>query len=1113
MKKNECIFREWQIPGIKKVLRKMKLTICLLLISVMSVFAGKSYSQTKNLNIKMTNSTVKEVLQNIEKQSEFYFMYSEKLVDVNREVSVDANNKKITEVLDDLFAGTEVDYKVKNRFILLTSPNVSGDYFASQQQRTISGKITDEPGEPLPGVTVLIKGTTTGTVSDFEGNYTIHGVSSDQILVFSFVGMLSQEILVGEQSNIDVSMVIDAIGIEEVIAIGYGTVKKSDLTGSVGSIKNEEIQSTPVIRLDDALRGKVAGLQITPTSSAPDASASIRIRGSNSLSANNEPLFVVDGHIGGFSLNDININSIESVEVLKDASATAIYGSRGSNGVILITTKRGKAGTPRVSLDTYISLQSPMRLLDMLNASEYAEFMNENKGVEVYPNPSSYGEGTNWQEEVYRNNAPLISTTLSISGGNDKSTYYMSGSYLDQDGISINSNMKRYHFRINSDHKVSDKIKIGNSLFLSYRDYMPGIFGTQAHWNTMQAHIAGFDPTLPVKDENGNYTYQDFSPEFANDNPVAWAILKDEVRKNTKILGNVYGEYEIIPGLIYKLNLGVNLEYGKDLLYLPSTLYHQKGYQGTSSISHNDMTDILFENTLSYNKDFGEHNVNGLFGYTRQKIFNTNDKVETRGYATDAFTYYNIDAGAERSDAASGTSERGLESYLFRANYNYQSKYYITASARYDGSSVFAKNNKWGLFPSVALAWRLSNESFIADLGVFDNLKLRASYGALGNPGIGPGASLSQLSQSGNTYIFGTDQHVVNGIAANTLGNPDLKWETTKQLNIGVDAAFLDSRLQVTLDYYDKLTEDLLVEVPLLWLTSFTNSLSNFGSVTNKGLELTVNSVNVKRPNFQWRTTFNIAGNRNKIKSLLAPEGQIIINDFGWGTSSGILKEGEPIGSFYGMVQNGIWNSQEEIDVSGLTGHGVFPGGKRYEDLDGDGVLDRTLDRKIIGDANPDFFGGIMNTLTYKNLELFVNFTFVYGNKIYNQTRESIGTAFDLNVYAEFADRWTPENADSNVPSIAGIQRPQITSNNEDLQDGSFLRMRDVKLTYNIPVKTLNWIQSLSLYVTGTNLLMFDSYNGFDPEINRGFSNTYRGYDKQENPSLKSVTFGVKVDF
>ncbi|MBN2818342.1 MAG: TonB-dependent receptor, partial [Bacteroidales bacterium] len=908
-------------------------------------------------------------------------------------------------------------------------------------------------------------------------------------------------------STIIAIMVEETIGIEEVVAIGYGSVKKSDLTGSVGSIKSEELNSTPALRLDQAIKGKIAGLQAIPTSSNPGAETSIRIRGSNSISANNEPLYVVDGYIGGFSLNDINMDDIASIEVLKDASATAIYGSRGSNGVILITTKRGKEGKAKITYDSYVSFQSPSKYIPVMNASEFAAFQNEVKGSEMYPNPSSFGEGTNWAKEVYRENVPMTSHTLSLSGGDTKNKYFISGNYFDQEGISINSGLKRYHFRINTDHQISDKLKVGNSLIVSRRKYKPGSFGTGI------TNILGWDPTLPVYDTNGNYTTQYQLAEISEDNPVALAVLPIDNTTTNKLLGTVYGEYEIIEGLTYKLNFGANLQNGTRERYAPSTLYTQIVYQGTATINNNETLDVILENTLNYSNVFGKHSINGLIGYTRQTIETKSSMVQARGFVSDAFTFNNLAAAAERPDANSNLTESGLESFIFRANYGFANKYLFTASARLDGASVFAANNKWGLFPSAAIAWKAGQEEFIKNLHFFDNLKVRASYGQLGNPGLNPGASLTKLAPGGNNYILGADQHLVSGIAANYLGNPDLKWESTTQFDLGIDASFFNNRLQVIADYYDKTTKDLLVDVPLLWLTSFESVLTNFGTVSNKGIEFSLTSVNIDRNDFKWETTFNISTNKNKVVSIIAPEGSILNNAFTWSGASGIIQEGEPIGTFYGLEQDGIWNTQEEIDASGLSGFAVFPGGKRFKDVDGDKVISETMDRKIIGHADPDFFGGLSNKVSYKAFDLYVYFSFVYGNEIYNESGRLLEQALDNNVYQKFVNRWTPDNTTTNIPSVDGFTRPMNVSNSGFVEDGSFLRLQDIRLSYNIPVEKISWLRSAQVYVAGNNLLLFDSYSGYDPEISRGTDNTKRGYDHSQDPSLKSYTVGVKLDF
>ncbi|PHN07695.1 SusC/RagA family TonB-linked outer membrane protein [Flavilitoribacter nigricans] len=972
---------------------------------------------------------------------------------------------------------------------------------------TVTGTVANDAGEPLTGVNILVKGSGKGTITDIDGKFTLELDNGDETLVLSYIGHETLEVPVRNRSEITITMREDIAALDEVVVIGYGTAKKSDVTGAVSSIKSEEITKVSSVRVDDALRGKVAGLQIIPTSSAPGAASTIRIRGSNSISANNEPLYVIDGFIGGGNLNDINLNDIESVEVLKDASATALYGSRGANGVILITTKRGKAGQSRMSYDVYTGYQAPIRLFEMLNASEYASWTNEVKGSNIYPNPDALGEGTDWQEEVYRNDAPITSHTLSVSGGSAKTRYFLSGNYFDQDGIFIESNLKRYQFRVNADHDVNDRLRLGNSVTISRTIDNPR--------STNIINTAGWDPTLPVRDEDGNFTFQTVSSEFSADNPVANAVLNVNQRTRNRLLGNIFGEFEPIDGLTYRLSLGANLNNFRNESYAPSTLYSQRGNQGTATISNGENLDLLTEHTLSYAKDFGDHSLNTLIGYTRQRIFNTNSNVQTRGYVTDAFTFNNLGAGVERSAAGSGSSEIGFESFLFRANYSWKSKILLTLSARSDASSVFAANNKRALFPSGAIAWRLIEEDFIQGMGIFDDLKLRVSYGRLGNPGLGFGASLTRLSNSGNNYILGTNQDVVSGIAANSLGNDNLKWETTDQFDIGIDAGFFDNRLQVTLDYYSKLTNDLLINVQVPWLTSFSTSLSNFGQVSNKGLELAISTININRNDFRWETTFNIATNKNEVVDIFNEEGFIYTNSIGGveAVASGILQEGEPIGTFYGMVRDGIWNSEQEIEDSGLTGFSVFAGGKRFVDLNGDGVISASEDRQIIGDANPDFFGGMGNTLSFKGFDLSFFLSFTVGNDVFNETDSRVGVALDNNTFKRYADRWTPTNMDSDVPSAEGAARTLITSDTGVIEDGSFVRLRNISLGYNFPVQSLNWIRSARLYANAVNLVTFDSYSGYDPEINRGFDNLRRGYDQAQYPTTKIFTLGLQVGF
>lgn len=978
-------------------------------------------------------------------------------------------------------------------------------------QNQVTGVVSDESGLPLPGANIVEKGTTNGVTADFDGKYTIVVAGSSAVLQVSYVGYLTKEVAVGSQSAISVVLSEDAAQLDEVVVVAYGTVKKSDLTGAVASIKTDEINATPSARLDDALRGKVSGVQITPTSSQPGAAASIRIRGTNSISGNSSPLFVIDGLIGAGNSSDINVLDIESVEVLKDASATALYGSRGSAGVVLITTKRGKAGQSRFSYDAYTTFQSPTRFLDVLNAAEFADWQNEVQGTEAYPNPTSFGEGTDWQEEVYRNGAPMTSHTLSASGGNEKAQYFVSGNYFNQDGIFRGGNLERYQLRMNGDYRLNKILKVGNSVTISRSSQVPR--------SSNIINIAGWFPTLPVFDENGEYTIQTASAELNAENPVGNAAKNINLDTRTRILGTLYAELEPIKNLRYKFNFGTDLSLDKSENYAPSTLFTQRNDGGTATIENSEYLSVLVEQTLAYNTSFGDHDLDGLFGYTRQRIFNSGSAVQTMGFTTDFFEYNNIDAGSERSGASSFANEFGVESFLFRLNYGYKGKYRITLNGRVDGSSNFAKDSKWGTFPSVAVAWNAGREEFIENLKIFDDLKFRASYGRLGNPASG-GTSLARLG-AGFTYLFGNSGDITNGIGLNRLGNDQLKFETTDQLDLGIDTSFFKDRLQVTLDYYHKETNDLFTDQEILWLAGVPNAIipTNFGTIENSGFELFVNSINIDKGDFRWDTSFNISTNKNSVVSIPDEDGELLINRFGGvlNQPSAVIKEGEPLGAFYGYIRNGIWNDQAEIDAAGVEGRGVFPGGKRFEDISGpDGVPDGVIDaddQTIIGNPHPELFGGMNNTFTYKGLEFSMYWSFVLGNDIFNETDSRINTAFDNNVSGMFANRWTPENTDTNVPSVRGVFRTEVVPETGIIEDGSFLRLRNISLGYNIPTKYVPVFQNAKVYVSGTNLLLFDNYSGYDPEINRGNENARRGYDQAQDPAVRSFTLGLSLTF
>ncbi|GAA3575689.1 TonB-dependent receptor [Snuella lapsa] len=1070
---------------------------------------------SQNSNIKISADitlTVDEVFDLIMDQTHYKFIYQEGVFDNFPKVFLQKGRIKTNDLLrKSLSTGNFKILVTENNTVLVQEKPIKEEL--KDQELEISGTITDQNGQPLPGASILEKDTTNGTQTDFDGKFSLSVSNNNAVLVISYIGFQSQEVAVGDQTDITVTMREDAAKLEEVVVVAYGTVKKSDLTGSVTSIKSEDITETPSVRLDDALRGRAAGVQVVPTSSQPGAAASIRIRGTNSISGNSNPLFVIDGLIGTGNTSDLNIQDIESVEILKDASATALYGSRASAGVVLITTKRGKKGKMTLKYDSFVSTSSPYRLIPFLNAAEYGAFQNEVQNTDAYPNPESLGVGTNWQEEVYRDNALTFSNTLSISGGNDNAQYYLSANHFDQDGIYFEGNLKRYQIRLNGDFKLGEKLKIGNSIVITRNNTLPG--------SSNIINIGGYLPTLPVRDENGEFTIQTVTSELSAENPIGGPSKTINENTRSRIYGTVYAEFEPIENLKYKLSYGTDLSLSKSENYSPSTLFGQQNIGGTATISNSESLSTLIEQTLNYTTDIGKHNINALIGYTRQRFFNSGSLVGVRGFTTDFFTFNNIDAGTDRFRSESNASESGIESFLFRLNYSFDSKYRLTLSGRRDGATAFAASEKYGFFPSVALAWTASKEKFIEDLNVFSDLKFRTSFGTLGNPAAG-GTSLARLG-AGFTYLFGNSGDISNGIGLNRLGNDQLKFESTDQLDIGVDMGFFNNRLQVTLDYYKKKTRDLFTSQDILWLAGVPNSSipTNFGTVENQGIELLINSVNIDTKDFTWETTFNISTNKNKVLSIPDEDGQVLINRIGGvvNVPSAVIEVGQPLGAFYGFVRDGIWNTQAEIDAAGLEGRGVFPGGKRFEDISGpdgvpDGVID-DLDQRIIGDPNPDFYGGLNNTIRYKNFDFSMYWAFTVGNDIFNETDSRINTAFDNNVFKKFANRWTPTNTDTNVPSVRGIFRSEIVSETGVLEDGSFLRLRNISLGYNFPVEKFSKLpfSKARLYISGTNLLLFDNYSGYDPEINRGNSNVRRGYDQAQDPSAKTWTVGLNLTF
>jgi TonB-dependent starch-binding outer membrane protein SusC len=1088
--------------GHRKKLLMMRNAVLIILISAFQVFATGSYSQTAQLNLNLKNATIKEVLTEIENQSEFYFLYNSELIDVTRKVDISVKDEKVNNILSRLFSDDEVNVSISDRHIVLTPVTE----MSVQQQKTISGKVTDSNNQPLPGVTLVVKGTTTGTVTNADGNYSIFNTPENAILVFSFVGMQTQEIVIGKQSIIDVTMIVDAIGIEEVVAIGYGTVRKRDLTGSVSSIKNNVISTQAISRIDQAFQGRVAGVQLTTTSSAPGSTATIRIRGGNSINSNNEPLYVIDGIIGVGDLTSINPNDVESVEVLRDASSTAIYGSRGANGVIIVTTKRGKESKGvQLNYSGYVGVQSVSHRIDMLNGLESAKYQNEVSSysgtIPVYPDVTKVAN-TDWFEQSFKSVAMITDQNVSLTNADENGNYMLSLNYFNQDGLMYKNRLQRYQIRFNIDQNVGKNFLMGATLTSSYNQLE----------NPMLGDIS-LIPSIPVYNEDGSYSSVNPVNGRTFNSPNAIRELNTDFTNKVRGLGNIYGQLTLFKALILKSTFGFDFDWQKRNIYqsteLPSRKLDKTG--GRASVNTFFNNTIQNENTLSFGKTMGNHSFNLLGGFTAQKFVYEDLRTSVDGFQNDVTQYNAMQTGTPSTRTINTTESKwSLLSGLIRGNYNFNGRYLFTVSLRADGSSRLADGNKWAYFPSAAIAWRASEENFIKNLNLFSNLKIRASYGVTGNQSIEPYSVADKLF-SGSTVMNGAE---VIGFYPGSASNKDLKWEETAQYNVGMDVGFFKNKLSAEIDLYYKKTTDLLLNRELPFQTGFTSILENVGDTENKGIELTINSVNIDKSNFSWRTSFIFSMNRNKVLNLAG-------KDFLENGTGQRLIVGQPVGTFWGSKFLGTW---KEGEIPEKYKNVFKPGEPRFEDLDDNGVIN-SLDFQIIGDSEPDFFGGISNDFTYKRFTLGLFFDYSVGNEIFDLAT-SISTGWNTNCYGIMRDAWTTENQESNIPRPGSISRyipdtaggpgnyAYTVGSSWFLHDGTYLRLKTLNIEYNLPVNKSGIFNQLSVYATGSNLFTLTNYFGYTPDVNfTGTHSTRRGFDANAYPLARIVSLGIKAQF
>ncbi len=973
---------------------------------------------------------------------------------------------------------------------LFLSSIISGPMVYGQEGPEISGQVTDKGSLPVPGVNVQVKGTSAGTITDLEGNYKIVISGATDTLIFSFIGMRTVEEAVGNRDIIDVQLEEDFINLDEIVVVGYGAKKKSDLVGSVSSVPRDRISNPSNTNVYETLQGSTSGILITRNSGQPGSdNYNILIRGRNSISASNEPLIVLDGIPYTGSLSDISPADIQSIEVLKDASSSAIYGSRGSNGILLITTRRGIAEKPRIELRLTSSLSQIANKPRLMDAGEFVAWRTEAYRAADMPTDldlllsgyerESYdaGQEIDWMDEFYKN-AWQYDIQLNLSGGNEKSNYYISGNYTNQDGIVLNSGYERLTLKLNLDQEIKKWWKTGVSFLMSNSNTNNAVFGDHA--------IYALSPLGKLREDDGNYTLYPMYEDNYYSNIIADNALRENEDRENRFFNNLFMLFDIpfALGLNYRINLGTDLRYNNTGEYMPRRTAEGEITNGIASVSKRKSFSWTLENIVSYNKIIGEKSIidiTGLYGLQGY----TYDYLETgaQGFTSDDYLWYKLDAGETQGQTTTNYRDWSLVSFMGRLNYQFDDRYYVTLTLRADGFSGFGSGNKWGQFPSAGLAWRISNEPFFSNVGNVDNLKLRLSYGQSGNQAVAPYQSLASLDSWG--YVFGKINRV--GQYIDGLANENLSWETTTMFNTAIDFSFWNGRLNGTLESYVSNTDALLLERQIPPMNAGLNSImDNIGKTQNKGFEIEIHSVNLNMGGFRWQTGINYSMNRNKIVELYGDSKDDIGNR--WFI-------GEPIEVYYTQAFDGVW--QEDDDIAGSAQPGANPGDAKLADIDGNNKIDDE-DRTIIGTPMPDFIASMSNTFTYKGISLYIYIQGMQGH----MGRVSIDRVGRFNTY--YREYWTPENPiNTNInPNFQGSGR---MNGSVDYFDASFIRLKDISISYTFPRQ---WIQSLHLgearvFLNVRDLYTFTDYPGDDPEV----LSSYR------YPLPRTILFGINLKF
>ena len=1083
----------------------------LLFITALSINSLYSYAQHQQVSLTGSNVTLKTAFKQIEQQTKLFVDYNTQEINDSRVLTKLPKNSNVKEVMEQLLEGSGCSITFSNGHIIINKQ----DRVASTT-KNVSGIVKDERGEPVIGANVVVKGTTNGTVTDMNGRYSL-SVPEGSTLQISYIGYNTQEVKVGSGNVVNVSLREDSEALDEVVVIGYGTVKKSDLTGAVGSVQMKDVSQVGITSADRALQGQIAGVQVNARTGQPGESMMIRVRGSNSLAGGNEPLYVIDGMPVEKMNSDINPEDILSMEVLKDASSTAIYGSRGANGVVMITTKRGRTGDTVLEYNGYVGISSLRKKLDLLGKDDYITMVNEvsqsdGNGIAITPEQAASLPNNDWQDLAYQT-ALTHSHQVSVSGGTDKTKLYSSLNYMNQEGIIKGSNYNRFALRINGDQKLARNLSLNASIAYSY--------GTQ---NTANSNADGWgaiaytamvmSPIQEIKDADGKYTNFSGTP-WGGTNPVGMAELYKDKTVNSRLLANLSLIYDIIDGLTFRVNAGAEVNAASKDRYIPIGLSAGGKLDGDASKEKANYYTIINENILTYDKKFNKNHALNLMGGVTFQTYQWNQlKGSGTGFLRDVYETNNLGVASTPGIPASGFSDYRMVSFLGRANYNLMERYLLTVTARYDGSSKFSKNHKFAFFPSAALAWRVSEEDFMKDIDWMSNLKLRGSVGQTGNQSIDPYQTFAQLGTS--SPIFGGGKDI--GFGLSSMANDDLKWETTTQTDIGVDMGFFGNRLSVSFDYYWKQTRDLLYKATLPPSSGYSSMLRNLGRIDNKGFEISINTINMKGK-VNWTTNLNITSNKSVVKDLgsdvYGNKIQRIDAPIGGGNWFPLFVGKAPF-QLYGYEIEGIYQTDEEARQNGEATKKA--GDYRYKDTDGKAGI-TTGDKTIIANTQPKFTFGLTNVINWNNFEFSFLMIGSVGGDIVNEFNKSItNIGGTWNVRKDvWQNHWTPENPNAKYARASAATKDYLAFGDPSsvwVENGSYLRFKDIKLAYALPSQWFAGSRkpNISVYLSGQNLITITSYSHYDPEAS-WTSSAVNGWDRGVYPSAKSFTLGLQVKF